>query len=75
MSAAYRNGSSEISLGVECAYMPQLVDVLRQARTGRAADEACCKRIAWTGRLRLAAAAALIAGAGALLMAIHYAGF
>ena len=73
MKAAYRNGHSEISLGVECAYMPQLADVLRQARPVRAKPG--YETIARAGRRRLAAAAAAIVGAGALLLAIHYGGF
>ncbi|MFZ5510717.1 MAG: hypothetical protein ACOZCP_11755 [Pseudomonadota bacterium] len=73
MKAAYHNGQAEISLGVECAYMPQLADVLRQARPGHAKPD--YESIAQAGRRRLAAAAAAILGASALLLAIHYGGF
>jgi tRNA(Ile)-lysidine synthase TilS/MesJ len=73
MKVDYRNGRSEISLGVECAYMPQLADVLRQARSVRAKPGS--ETIARAGRRRLAAAAAALVGAGVLLLAIRSGGF
>lgn len=71
---AYRNGNTDVCLGVECAYMPDLMKrSKRAAPTQDREPRLRGERIRIARRIRLAVVVAMIVLASSGLIALHYA--